>query len=254
MQSVPPEDHRPAGDGPLGMQPPGDSRPAMHPLARLITDAAAGRFPAVDGGWRRVRPWRPGLDGIIAFTGHAVLALAPDITDGLLAELGVNGFGGAHDPRVIAALAGPDGWIDSLDVLLAGRGTAAAPAVAGPRLVQRPDLASHHRALFAANIRDRPRVLGYPDQRRSAVVVFSRGLAGLTEISFELEPDQRGSGGGATLIRDALSTIPAGQLVTRPSRQAMPPASARCWRQGSLRSARCSCSAAPRRRRASLAA
>ena len=191
----------------------------MHPLARLITAAAAGRFPAADGGWRRVPPWRPGLAGIIAFTGHAVLALPPDITDEQLAEFGVNGLGGAHEPRTIAALAGQDGWIDSLDVLMAGRGTGRAGdrgaelAGAGPRLVDRPDLAGHHRALFAARIRDRSRVLGYPDPQRSALVLVSRGLAGLTEISFELEPERRGAGGGATLIRDALSTIPAGQLV-----------------------------------------
>lgn len=206
MQSLP-------QDRPLGRHPPEGSPPAVHPLAVLIADAAAGRFPAVDGGWRRVPPWRPGLEAIIAFTGHAVLALAPDITDERLVELGVNGLGGAHDPRVIVALAGPDAWIDSQDVLLTGRGSGAAPAGAGLRLVERPDLAAHHRALFAARIRDRPRVLGYPDRRRSAVVVFSRGLAGLTEIGFELEPERRGSGGGPALIRDALSSLPAGQLV-----------------------------------------
>ena len=199
----------------------------MHPLAVLITDAAGGRFPPVDGGWRRVPPWRPGLEGIVAFTGHAVLALAPDVTDERLAGFGVNGLGGAHDPRLIAALAGPDGWIASLDVLLAGRGTgqpgAAArsgrggprhgPAGAGPRLVDRPDLAAHPRVQFAAQIRDQPRILGYPDLRRSALAVVSRGLGGLTELSFELEPQRRGAGRGATLIGDALSTIPAGQLV-----------------------------------------
>ncbi len=206
-------DDRPAGERPA------HSPPEMHPLARLIAAAAAGRFPAADGGWRRVPPWRPGLAGIIAFSGHAVVALAPDITDGRLAELGVNGLGGAHDPRVIAALAGQDGWIDSLDVLMAGHGTGRAGdrgaelADAEPRLVDRPDLAGHHRALFAARIRDRSRVLGYPDPQRSALVVVSRGLAGLTEISFELEPERRGAGGGAALIRDALRTIPAGQLV-----------------------------------------
>ena len=51
---------------------------------------------------------------------------------------GVNGLGGAHDPRLIAALAGPDGWIASLDVLLAGRGTGR-PGAAGagpPRLAR----------------------------------------------------------------------------------------------------------------------
>ena len=223
QEGRPPEGHRPDGAAPL-----------MHPLAVLITDAAAGRFPPVDGGWQRVPPWRPGLEGIVAFTGHAVLALAPDVTDERLAGFGVNGLGGAHDPRLIAALAGPDGWIASLDVLLAGRGTgqpgaagagpagagpaSAGPAraglaSAGPRLVDRPDLAAHPRVQFAAQIRDQPRILGYPDLRRSALAVVSRGLGGLTELSFELEPQRRGTGSGATLISDALSTIPAGQLV-----------------------------------------
>ena len=238
QEDRPPAGHRP--DGPAGL---------MHPLAVLITDAAAGRFPPVDGGWQRVPPWRPGLEGIVAFTGHAVLALAADVTDERLAGFGVNGLGGAHDPRLIAALAGPDGWIASLDVLLAGRGTGqpgaagtgpasagpagtgpasagpartgpasagpagAGPASARPRLVDRPDLAAHPRVQFAAQIRDQPRILGYPDLRRSALAVVSRGLGGLTELSFELEPQRRGTGGGATLISDALSTIPAGQLV-----------------------------------------
>jgi hypothetical protein len=213
MQPVPRDDGRPEDDRPPGEQLPADSPPELHPLAALIADAAAGRFPAADGGWRRVPPWRPGLEGIVAFTGHAVLALAPDITDKRLAALGVTGFGGAHDPRVIAALAGLVGWIDSLDVLLIGRGTGAGQVGARSRLAERPDLAVRHRALFAARIRDLPRVLGYPDRQRSAVVVFSKGLAGLTEVGFELEPEHRGVGGGAALIRDALSTIPPGQLV-----------------------------------------
>ena len=192
--------------------PPGMHQPGAHPLAALITEAAAGRYPAADGGWRRVPPWRPGLEGIVAFTGHAVLAVAPDISDARLIELGADGFGGAHDPRLVAGLARPDGWIDSLDVLLAGRGTGNATR-AGPRLVDRPDLAAHPRAQFAARIRHRRRVLGYPDRGRSALAVISTGLAGLTELGFELEPERRGTGGGAALIRDALSAVPAGELV-----------------------------------------
>jgi hypothetical protein len=50
-----------------------------HPVATLIAAAAAGRYPVADGSWRRVPPWRPGLEAIIAFTGHAVLAVADDI-------------------------------------------------------------------------------------------------------------------------------------------------------------------------------
>jgi hypothetical protein len=195
---------------------PEKDRPARgHPLAALIIKAAEGMFPPADGGWRRVPPWRPGLEAIVSFTGHAVLAVAPDIPSDRLAGLGVNGLGGAHDPRLISALAGPDGWIDCLDVLLAGRGTGnnAGPDGASTRLVDRPDLAAHPRARFATEIRDRLRVLGYPDRRRSALAVISTGLAGLTELSFELEPERRGAAEGAPLIRAALSTVPAGELV-----------------------------------------
>lgn len=183
-----------------------------HPLGELIASVASGRFLPVDGGWRRVPLWRPRLEAVVSFTGHAVLVLGSDIPDALLVELGVDGFGGAHDPRVIAALAGRDGWIDSLDVLLAGRGTGG--PTGQPQLVCRPDLATHPRAQFAADIRDDLRVLGYRDQTRSGLAVVGRGLAGLCELSIEIELEHRGGGGGGeALIRDALSTVPSGQLV-----------------------------------------
>jgi hypothetical protein len=185
--------------------------PHAHPLAALISAAADGRFPDPDGGWRRVPPWRPGLEAIVSFTGHAVFALAPDIPDRLLVSLGANGFGGAHDPRLIAALAGPGDFIDCLDMLMAGRGTGQAGVP--PRLVDRPDLAAHPRARFAVRIRDQVRPLGYPDRQRSALAVISRGIAGLTELSFELEPSRRGEGRAAQLVRDALTTMPEGQLA-----------------------------------------
>ena len=156
-------------------------------------------------------PWRPEVEAIVAFTGHAVLAVAPDIPDRLLVSLGVDGFGGAHDPRLITALAGPGGWFASLGILMAGRGRGRPDAP--PRLVDRPDLAAHPRAAFAARIRDQPRVLGYADQRRTALAVISRGIAGLTELSFELEGGHRGQGGGTGLVRDALTVVPSGQLV-----------------------------------------
>jgi GNAT superfamily N-acetyltransferase len=185
-------------------------QPPRHPLAELIVDAVAGRFVAADGGWHRVPPWRRGLEAVVGLTGHAVLALASDIANERLVGLGVDGFGGAHDPRLISALAGPRGWIDSLDALLVGRGT----ADDGPhRLVERPDLALHPRVQFAARIRDEPRVLGYPDADRSAVVIVGRGVAGLTELSFELEPDRRGVGGGSALVSAALATVESGELV-----------------------------------------
>lgn len=182
-----------------------------HPLARLITSVAQGQFLPVDGLWRRVPTWRPDLEAVLAFTGHAVLALHPSTPDELLTRLGADGLGGAHDPRLVATLAGPDGWIDSLDVLLARRG--AGPTTDDVRLVPRPDLVDHPRVQFAAPIRDDLDVLGYQDPDRSALAILGRGVAGLRELSFELEPGRRGSRAGADLVRDALAVVPSHELV-----------------------------------------
>ncbi len=110
-----------------------------HPLADLVRAAARGEFPAVDGGWRRVPPWRPGVEAVLAFTGHAVLAVGGRVPDAVLGALDPHGYGGAHHPSVLTALAG-GGWIDSLDVLLVAAGLGGGPE---PDLVLRPDLSSH---------------------------------------------------------------------------------------------------------------
>lgn len=187
-----------------------DEHGQAHELATLIEKAALGHHPPADGGWTVVRPWRAGVEAVLAFTGHAVLALDADRTPGQLSAWGVDGFGGAHDPRVVAALAGDGGWIDSLDALLVARGTGSGRAAA---LVARPDLATHPRAGFAAAVRDDLRVLGRPDEAISDVVVVARGVGGLTEISFELDAARRGRGEGSALVRDALDAVPAGELV-----------------------------------------
>ncbi len=181
----------------------GDADGAGDPsvLAEVVRAAAAGRFPPADGGWTRVRPWLPGLEAVVALTGHAFLAV-----EGPLPDRPVDGFGGAHDPRLVAALAGPDGWIDSLDALLVARGRG------GPQvLVPRPDLADHPRAVHARSKRTGLRVLGRPTG--SDVVVLARGVAGLTELSMELEPAHRGGGAGRALVADALRSVPAGEVV-----------------------------------------
>lgn len=184
-----------------------------HPLADLVAEAAAGRFPPVDGRWRRVPPWRDGLEAVVAFTGHAVFAVGDDVADSWLDELGVDGFGGAHDPRVIAALAGEGAWIDSLDALHVSRGTAErGDPACEPRLVPRPDLATLPRARLAAELRDDVEVWGRPRGSDEVVVTVSRGVGGLRELSFEVDPAGRG-GAGASLVRDALAVVPAGELV-----------------------------------------
>ncbi len=156
-------------------------------------------------------PWRAGLEAIVSFTGHAVFAVRPGVPDRLLAALGADGFGGAHDPRLITALAGPDGWIDSLDMLMASRGTGRAGVA--PRLTDRPDLATHPRAMFAAGIRDHPRLMGYPDPRRSALAVVSRGDRRAHRGELRARAIAPPGGWRSELVRDALSAIPSGQLA-----------------------------------------
>ena len=145
--------------------------------------------------------WRPGVEVIVASTGHAVLTIAPDIPDCRLVSLRADGFGDARDPRLIAAFAGPGGWIDCQKILMAGRGSGH-PGVP-PRLAGRPDLTTHPRAALAVRVRDPLRLMGYAARCRSALAVVSRGVAGLTELSAggggrSYPPaDEKGESGGA---------------------------------------------------------
>src|SRR5680860_932737 len=164
----------------------------------LLVDAAAGSFPAPDGGWHRVPPWRDGVEAVLAFTGHAVLAVGDDVDDGTLAALAPDGFGGAHHPRVVTTLAGA-GWVDALDAVLVARGRG------GPSsLVERPDLSEHPRAVHARRLRDDVRVLGDADGR--GFVTLATGLGGLAEVSVEAwRPGRRH---GRALIGAALAEVP----------------------------------------------
>jgi hypothetical protein len=180
----------------------------VHPVGRLLVEAIDGTFPRPEGGWHRVPPWRDGVEAVLAFTGHAVLAVAPDVGDERLVALGVDGFGGAHHPRVLLDLAGPDGWIDSLDALTARRATG------GPSpLVARPDLAGHPRVAFATALREDTRVFGRPDPRSTSLATVSRGIGGLCEISVELDERERGHRAGSEFVEQAVTTAPAGEVV-----------------------------------------
>lgn len=177
-------------------------------LNRLIRDAAAGRYPPVDGGWHQVPQWRPDIAAVVAFTGHAVFAF-DNLDTARLTELGADGYGGAHDPRIITELAGRGGAIDCLDLLTVARGTGRPSG-----LVPRPDLAEHPRVRLARRIRQDVRIWGYPESTAlNTIVTISSGVAGLPELSFELDPRLRGRGGSGAVLADALALVPAGELA-----------------------------------------
>jgi GNAT superfamily N-acetyltransferase len=171
-----------------------------HPLLDLLLAAAQGHFPPVDGRVTVVPAFEDGLEAIVAFTGHAVVASSLSV--GELLDAGADGYGGAMAPDVQRVVAGPTGWVGVHDVTLAGVGLGDAGPV--PLLPAREDRSSHPRVALALDLRRDVRVHG--DDR--GVVTVARGLAGRTELSLELEPDQQGRGGGAGLLRDALRLVP----------------------------------------------
>jgi ribosomal protein S18 acetylase RimI-like enzyme len=176
-----------------------------HPLKAVLEDAAAGRFPPVDGAFDVLPPDDSGLRAVVAFTGHAyVLA---DFDPDELAQLGADGYGGASHPEVLLRLAGPAGHVGSVDVVLV------AEAGAGPTLPPRTDLVEHPRVRRAAAHRAGVEVYG----DEVGLVVLGTGLAGRRELSVELlDPAAAGQGHGRRLIRAGLARLAAGE---------------RCWAQ-----------------------
>ncbi len=164
------------------------------PVAGLLREAVEGRFPAADGRATVVPTWRPGLEAVLAFTGHAVVCVDPDRQSwaaAVLDEVGTTypaGLGGASDARTVLRLAGPGAWIDSLDVLLAGVGGSADPEL---DLAQAPS-GAHPRTELAASLRDDVRSYVAGD----VLVTSGTGLGGLREVSIEVSPSARGAGLG----------------------------------------------------------
>ncbi|MFI6345586.1 hypothetical protein [Streptomyces sp. NPDC050560] len=181
-----PEETRGTGTGP-------------HPLLRYFLDAAQGHFPPVDGLVTVVPPLGRGLEVAVAFTGHAVVATALPAEE--IRARGADGYGQAHAPDFLRHLAGPGGWLDSLDATLVGHGTG------GAVLPRRTDAEQHPRVRHARSIRGDVTVYG--DER--GLVTLGKGVAGRREISVELDGPQGGTGVGRGLLRDALTLVPEGE-------------------------------------------
>jgi len=175
-------------------------------MRELLDDAAHGRFPAVDGGWTCISPWRSDVGAIVAFTGHAYIAVPSELAPAL-ERLEIDGYGGAHAPSVVSTLAGPDGWIDSLDVVLVLG--AAGRQRSSMRLIERHDLADHPRAVFARRVRDEVVVLG-SELADESVLTLSRGLGGLPEIGIETN----GRTDAVEMILAGAALAPSGATIT----------------------------------------
>ncbi|MGW2180634.1 hypothetical protein ACWCXX_21530 [Streptomyces sp. NPDC001732] len=178
--------------------------PEPHPLLAHFIDASDGRFPPCDGGVTVLPPLPGGLECSVAFTGHAVIATALSAAEVHAGK--PDGFGASLAPDFLRRLAGPDGWIDTLDATLTARGTGGPP-----RLAEQTEATDDHsRVRHARELRNNVEVHG--DER--GIVTLADGLAGRRELSIELHtPHHTGRGHGRGLLADALSLVPAGEPV-----------------------------------------
>ena len=177
-------------------------------MSDLLVRAWRGPRPDVDGSWARVVPWRDGVHAVVAVTGRALVSAPDRVTDADLHAWRLDGFGGAHDPRVMTRLAGEDGWVDVLDAVLLAEGTGAPE----PWLVIRPDLRAHPRVRHALPIRGDVQVHGVEGDD-DTVLTLATGIGGLPELSLQVAPAQRGTGLGTALARAARGLVPAGEPV-----------------------------------------
>ncbi|NNC93297.1 MAG: hypothetical protein HKN80_12490, partial [Acidimicrobiia bacterium] len=175
----------------------------MGRLAEVFAASAGGTFPPPDGVVEVVpRPTPLGLEAVLEFTAHALVAtaLAPDD----VLRLGFDAYGGVVSPDFLRWLAGPDGEVGCHDAVLVRRGTGHSD------LPARTDLDDHPRVLDSR--RRRTRVTVYGDDR--GLVTVGRGLANRWETSVELFENTRGGEGiGRVLISEAVGHVPEAEPV-----------------------------------------
>lgn len=177
------------------------------PVAALLADVVAGRFPPQDGR-TEVAPEPPGpVAAVLAFASHHVVAADVDpawvrshLPDGdLSAPMGA---------RFVAALADRLGRTSSsLDVVLA------APALDGDPALDLVPTEGHDHPRLARAARYRTDLRAFETPDATALVAIGRGLARRWELAFEVAPAARGAGLGRALITAGRALAPAGEPV-----------------------------------------
>ena len=145
-------------------------------------------------------PLDRGLEAVVAFTGHSVIASRLGEQD--FADFRPNGFGDALAPEVLLRLAG-GGTIGVNDVTLSARGTG------GGTLPATTLWDDHFRVRHARQLRTDVAVHG--DER--GLITLAAGTAGRTEMSIEVIDSLHGTKVGRAMIAEALALVPEGEWV-----------------------------------------
>lgn len=173
--------------------------PPPHPLARVLENAALGRFPDADGAVEVLPPDADGTLAVVSLTGHAYVLGEVDPEE-VAVRAPEGGYGSSLAPEFLLWLAGEGAEIDSIDLLLVWGGEANRAA----------------RLAATAEYDDHPRVRRAHEHRRDVSVHASRdglvllgaGLAGRREIAVELfDPATAPRGAGRRLVAAGLAAL-----------------------------------------------
>jgi GNAT superfamily N-acetyltransferase len=172
-------------------------------LVRLLSDAAAGRFPPADGGVT-VLPQPSARDaGVLSFTAHAVI-FAEVEPAWVVSQLPPGDLSGPLSPPFLQALCAVTGRkAGSTDMLCVAERLDEEPAIGLELEADR----RHPRIERALNYRDDVRAW----RAAGGVVLLGRGVAGRWETAIEVDDGCRGIGLGRALARAARHLVPDGQ-------------------------------------------
>lgn len=172
------------------------------PLAAVLAEVAAGRFPPADGGVTIVPATARRDAGVIGFTAHAVIFTDAD-PGWVAAQLPAGDLAGPLSPAFLHALGQRTGrQAHTIDMLCVAAALPGPPPVAlahGPG----PD---HPRLARALRYRDAVQAW----RADGGIVTIGRGVAGRWEVSIEVDAGRRGAGFGRVLAAAARHLLPAG--------------------------------------------
>ncbi|THA58218.1 GNAT family N-acetyltransferase [Streptomyces sp. A0958] len=172
-------------------------------LARILADAAEGRFPPPDGSTTVVAQPNARDAGVLAFTAHSVVFTDEDpgwVRETLAATPG-DALAATMNPYFLSALLARTGrHMNTVDLLTAAP---ALPGVPEPALREIED-PEHPRVVRALKYRDEVRVWS----AEGGVLILGRGVAGRWEAAIEVAEEARGHRLGERLARAARHLVP----------------------------------------------
>ncbi|MPZ52810.1 MAG: GNAT family N-acetyltransferase [Acidimicrobiia bacterium] len=173
-------------------------------LTKILSDAAAGRFPAPDGSVDVIGSPAGPVDAVLGFTAHHVVAADVD-PDEICDHLRDDDVGAAMDPSFLAWLGERIGaYPGMIDLVMAAYGTADTTT----DLIPADDLAGHPRVQRSQQYRVEVEV--YRDASGAGTLTIGRGLSGRYEVSVEVDSAARSRGLGRRLAVAATHLIPEG--------------------------------------------